>query len=116
MTDEEGFDLGVDLATVGLGRDLTLWLEEQGRPTEGVRVLDSFWLLPSDAPEYGMVLYRDADGDVKLWTAWQYKELWSAEHALEMLEQRADLYERKAAESRDFAARARLALGMTDDR
>lgn len=108
---QEGHDLGVDLRTFGLGRDLILWLEGEGRPTEGVQVLDSVYLL-SDGPdaEYGMVLWRTADGRPHVWTAWQYRHLWSDQRALEELEKRAERYERRAAETRDFLARARLVL------
>lgn len=91
--------------------DLMRWLREQDQPTEGVEVLAVVPLLSDgDVPEYGVVLYRDAAGAVRLWTAWQYRDLWSAEHALAVLEAKASTYERAAKWTRAFVALARKEL------
>ena len=91
--------------------DLMRWLREEGKPTEGVEVLAAVALLSAgEPPEYGVVLYRDADGTMRLWTAWQYEEPWSAEYAVEVLEHRADGYERLARQSREFVALAKESL------
>lgn len=94
-----------------LERDLMRWLREEGQPTEGVEVLAVVPLLSDgDVPEYGVVLYRDAAGAVRLWTAWQYRDLWSAEHALAVLEAKASTYERAAKWTRAFVAKAKAEL------
>lgn len=91
--------------------DLMRWLREEGKPTEGVEVLAAVPLLSAgEPPEYGVVLYRDADGEVKVWTAWQYEEPWTAEYALDVLEHRAAGYERQARQSREFVALAKTHL------
>jgi hypothetical protein len=92
-------------------RDLHRWLKESGQPTDGVEMLTTVPLLSAgDAPEYAVVLYRDAKGHVKLWTAWQYYDLWDADEALRTLEARAAAYDRIAAATREFIERAK-ALG-----
>jgi hypothetical protein len=45
-----------------------------------------------------------------VWTAWQYRDLWSAAEALLVLEARADGYERLTRETRDFVRRANECL------
>lgn len=93
--------------------DLMRWLREQGQPTEGVEVLAVVPLLSDgDAAEYGVVLYRDAAGEVRMWTAWQYQDLWSAEYALKVLEARASTYERAARWTRAFVAKAKAELAL----
>jgi len=91
--------------------DLTRWLREEGKPTQGVEVLAAVPLLSAgEPPEYGVVLYRDADGEVRVWTAWQYEDPWTAEYALDVLEHRAAGYERQARQSREFVALAKTHL------
>jgi hypothetical protein len=97
-----------NLVSETLRRDLLRWLREEDRPTDGVEVLAAVPLLSAgDAPEYAVVLWRDAHGAVDVWTAWQYRDLWSAEEALRVLEARADGYEAIARLSRAFVDRAR---------
>jgi len=64
------------------------------------------------------VLYRDADGTARLWTARQFEDPWSAETALEVLEKRAASYRQKAAQTLEFVALAKRELpgqnGMSD--
>lgn len=90
---------------------LMRWLREQGQPTEGVEVVAVVPLLSDgEVPEYGVVLYRDAAGAVRLWTAWQYRDLWTSEHALAVLEAKARTYERAAKWTRAFVEKARAEL------
>jgi hypothetical protein len=99
MTDEE--------------RELLRWLDENGQPKEGVEVLSAVPLLSAgDAPEYAIVLWRDGDGQAHVWTAWQYRDLWTADEALQVLEARADAYERLAVQSREFVTRAKMELAL----
>lgn len=104
-----------DLVSETLRLDLIRWLREEGRPTEGVEVIAAVPLLSAgDAPEYGVVLWRDAEGRVDVWTAWQYRDPWTAVEALRVLDARADGYERMARLSRAFIERARAELGQGD--
>lgn len=96
------------MVSATLRRDLLRWLRDEGRPTEGVEVLAAVPPLSAgDAQEYGAVLWRDADGRVDVWTAWQYRDPWDARQALRVLEARAEGYERLARLSRAFIALAR---------
>src|SRR5215475_13919812 len=97
-----------DAFVATLRGDLLRWLRDEGQPTDGVEVLAAVPLLTSgDAPEYGVVLYRDAGGEVRLWTAWQYSHPWNAARALEVLEARAAAYERASRWTKAFVALAR---------
>lgn len=97
-----------ELLSETLRRDLLRWLREEGRQTERVEVLAAVPLLSAgDAPEYGVVLWRDAHGGIDVWTAWQYRDPWHAHEALRVLEARAEEYERLARLSRVFVERAR---------
>ena len=93
-------DLGVGGVLVGMGPPLEI--------AARLNTLQSLAAVPllsaGEPPEYGVVLYRDADGEVKVWTAWQYEEPWTAEYALDVLEHRATGYERQARQSREFVA------------
>jgi len=101
-----------ELVSEALRLDLLRWLREEGRPTEGVEVLATVPLLSAgDAPEYGVVLWRDAAGQAHVWTARQYRDPWNTDEALRVLEARADGYERLARRSRAFVERARAELG-----
>jgi len=74
--------------------DLLRWLQETVQPTDGVEVLATVPPLSAgDAPEYAVVLWRDASRQPRVWTAWQYRDLWGAAEALRVLEARADSYE-----------------------
>jgi hypothetical protein len=93
--------------------DLHRWLKENGHPTDGVEMLAAVPILSGgDAAEYAAVLYRDAEGRVRVWTAWQYRDLWDTDEALWTLEARAVSYDRAASATREFIAKAK-ALGVS---
>jgi hypothetical protein len=94
--------------------DLLRWLQETGQPTNGVEVLATVPLLSAgDAPEYAVVLWRDGEGQAHVWTAYQYRDIWSAAEALRVLEARVDGYDRLARETRDFVRKARTELALS---
>jgi hypothetical protein len=105
-----------DWALKSLTDDLMHHFREEKWATDGIEIFDACYLLSAgDAAEYGVVLYRDAAGKAHVWTAIQYQDLWSSEQALDVVERRADGYERLAARSRDFASKARAALAQNKD-